>query len=491
MMKKRLRGILCGLCIGSLLLSIPAFALNVDILSPTASAGQNSISVSGEADCAKVNVEIWNSDKILITTREFSVSSGSFSGTIDTGSLPDGTYTVKYADLEGGPYTVRTVQVSSSSTNPDTPVTEPKTEEINPSATVDKETGIANAAVSEKDITNAVAAAMKNGSKTIIIAPKVPDGTGGVSVSIPGVSASLIGKEHKTITVKTPVAQIIIGSEGLSGLAKDTKEISVSAEMDGSGVIAIAIKADNKSVKQVNGGIAAIVPIVKRNDTTVIALVNKDGTEIVLPKSLMIEAGILVQIDGTATIKVLDNKKFFDDVTDNSWVAGPVAFVSSRELFNGTGNKTFSPEMGMTRGMLATVLHRLELNPASDGMEVFGDVAPNSWYADSVGWAASVGIVQGIGSGRFDGDREISRAELVTILYRYAKYAGLDTNGSADLNGFSDSESIPSWATEAFAWAVSAEVISGTDNGALLPTTDATRGQVAKVIMEMVKVLVQ
>jgi alpha-glucuronidase/uncharacterized protein YjdB len=371
------------------------------------------------------------------------------------------------------------------------PVTPPKDAEpvVKPPVTVDKETGAANSTVSEKDLATALEAAKKTKSDVIVIKPAAPEGTSNVTVTIPATSAGALGDEKKAVVVDTPTAQITIGSTGLSGLSNGAQTISVGVLVNEDNSIAITIKADAEVIGKVDGGIVVTVPGTELGGTTVATLIREDGTEVILPKSVATADGMLVQLDGSATIKVIDNAKSMHDVPADQWMTDAVAFVAARGLFSGTAEGKFSPGAGMTRSMLATVLHRLELTPTGSGAS-FTDVADGQWYSGAVSWAAEAGIVSGVGGGRFDGDREISRAELVTMLYRYAGHIGLDTSAAADLSAFTDSEAVPGWSADAFAWAVSTGIISGSDAGELLPTASATRAQVAKVMMELVKILV-
>lgn len=371
------------------------------------------------------------------------------------------------------------------------PITPPKDTEpvVKPPVTVDKETGAATSTVSARALTTALEAAKKTESDVIVIRPAAPEGTSNVTVTIPAASAGVLGEEKKAVVVDTSAVRITIGSTGLSGLSNGARTISIGASVNEDSSMAITVKADAGVIGKVDGGIVVTVPGIELGGTTVAILIREDGTEVLLPKSVATADGMLVQLDGSATIKVIDNAKSLHDVPSGQWMTDAVAFVAAHGLFNGTAEGKFSPETGMTRSMLTTVLHRLELAPAGSGVS-FTDVADGQWYSGAVSWGAEAGIVSGVGGGRFDGDREISRAELVTMLYRYAGHIGLDTSAAADLSAFTDSEAVPGWSADAFAWAVSTGIISGSDDGELLPTASATRAQVAKVMMELVKTLV-
>ena len=189
------------------------------------------------------------------------------------------------------------------------------------------------------------------------------------------------------------------------------------------------------------------------------------------------------------TVKVIDNDKEFVDVAEGAWYAEAVEFASSHDLFKGVGDDKFAPAAPMTRAMLATVLYRLE-DAAATGTNPFDDVADGTWYTDAVTWANEEGIVMGTGKG-FDPNANITREQIATMLYRYAKYLGLDVGGSAALDQFSDGGETASWAKDAMQWAVSAGLFEGSANGRLNPQGDATRAEVAALLMRMVKLIVK
>ena len=152
----------------------------------------------------------------------------------------------------------------------------------------------------------------------------------------------------------------------------------------------------------------------------------------------------------------------------------------------------FKPGATMTRGMFATVLYRLAGSPAFSGGASFRDVKQDAYYAKAVGWAQSNGLINGIGGGLFGPNRPITRQEIVTLLYRYAKFANLDTQAEdafTALDGaFTDEKAVSAFAREAFNWALDRALIQGLPNGGgrmelnLAPKANATRAEVAKLI---------
>lgn len=176
----------------------------------------------------------------------------------------------------------------------------------------------------------------------------------------------------------------------------------------------------------------------------------------------------------------------FTDVSTSDWFYDDVAFVYENGLFSGTDSRSFSPNASMTRAMLVTVLYRLEGEPTVTGRSSFTDVRSGAYYEKSVIWAAANGIVTGTDSTSFSPDAKVTREQLAAILYRYAQYRKLDTDASAKLNSFTDADSVSAYASEALGWAVSEGLINGA-SGKLMPKGDATRAQVAAILHRLVK----
>jgi len=153
----------------------------------------------------------------------------------------------------------------------------------------------------------------------------------------------------------------------------------------------------------------------------------------------------------------------------------------------------FAPKSPMTRAMLVTVLYRLEDKPEfSVGLDSFSDVDVKSWYAEAVAWASENGLVNGTDRG-FEPNANITREQIATILYRYAKYIGLvdqDAAVSGDMSKFTDGEKVSAWAQEAMAWAVEVGLFKGDDTGSLNPQGNATRAEVATLLERLIKLIV-
>lgn len=171
--------------------------------------------------------------------------------------------------------------------------------------------------------------------------------------------------------------------------------------------------------------------------------------------------------------------KSFSDVRGNAWYKKDVDTVASLGLFSGTSPANFSPEATMTRGMLATVVYRLSGKvDYGVGSGTFGDVAPNTWYTDAVEWAQATSIVVGIGNNNFNPNGDVTREQLVTMLYRYAKLIGKDSENSKDISSFPDSGKVSSYAQDAMSWAVAEGFVQGRGDY-LAPRDNVTRAEAA------------
>ena len=170
---------------------------------------------------------------------------------------------------------------------------------------------------------------------------------------------------------------------------------------------------------------------------------------------------------------------------DSDWFAPNVAYVVSHELFSGRSAVIFDPNTEMSRVELVSVIWRLAGKPNFDNISKpeFSDCLANSWYTAAVNWASENGIVNGVGDGLFDPDGQITREQIVTILYRYAKFSGMDTSASGDYSHFQDASLVSGYAKEAMAWAVGVGLIQGDDQERILPLGYATRAEVATMVM--------
>ena len=172
----------------------------------------------------------------------------------------------------------------------------------------------------------------------------------------------------------------------------------------------------------------------------------------------------------------------FPDVTEGDWFYDAVRYAYETGLMDGVGDNLFAPNSETTRAQLVTILYRLAGEPEPGGDSGFSDVAAGTWYTDAVAWAAQNGIVNGVSDTEFAPGDDITREQLVTVLYRYAESKGYDVSASADLSGYPDAGQVQDYAQPAMAWAVAEGIVEGVD-GNLNPAGNATRAQIATILM--------
>lgn len=193
-------------------------------------------------------------------------------------------------------------------------------------------------------------------------------------------------------------------------------------------------------------------------------------------------------------VTVLENSApHYEDVPESAWYYEAVQYTSAHGLFQGMTETKFGPNVTMTRGMLVTVLYRMEGEPTVEGQtHPFTDVDASRYYGDAITWAANSGVVNGMSDTRFAPEAAVTREQMVTILYRYAKLKDADVTAKGDLESFPDHDQVKPYARDAFSWAVGAGIIQGDSNGSvatLSPRDSATRAQVAAVLMRYLEQL--
>ncbi len=176
----------------------------------------------------------------------------------------------------------------------------------------------------------------------------------------------------------------------------------------------------------------------------------------------------------------------FTDVPEDQWYREAVEYVYRNKLMNGMNATTYAPQKTLTRAMLVTILYRMAGAPKVEVEDVFTDVPADQWYTEAVQWGYENGIVMGMGKGLFAPDKAVTREQMVTFLYRYAKLAGYDMSKAetTDLSDYVDAETVSDYAVDAFAWAVGEGIVNGLGKNNLGPKGTATRAQVAQVIMK-------
>ena len=205
---------------------------------------------------------------------------------------------------------------------------------------------------------------------------------------------------------------------------------------------------------------------------------NSDGTyTFPMPNGQVTVTATFVQVEEPAPTEP------FVDVNEGDWFYDAVVYAYQNELMDGVGGNRFAPNSETTRAQLVTILYRLEGEPAVSGDLPFTDVEAGIWYTDAILWAAQNNIVNGVNDTEFAPGDDLTRQQLVTILYRYAESKGYDVSASADLSGYPDAGQVQDYAQPAMAWAVAENIIQGMEDGTLKPAGNASRAQIATILM--------
>ena len=291
----------------------------------------------------------------------------------------------------------------------------------------------------------------------------------------------------KTVTnadgsVTTTVTNKRTGTVTETTKYKDGSTLVVETKKDGT-VTTTETRTDGVRVKTVDApekDVTVSVTIPESVGTTTIlgrteagyGMVAVDAeTGKVVKLSVPTEDGLLVKLDGSAELTLVNNAREFSD-TNGHWAENAIDFATAHEMFAGTSETTFSPDDTMTRAMLMTVLARF------DGEDTAGG---SVWYEKGMAWA----VANGVSDGSYPED-SISREQLATMLWRYA---GSPTVSGMALSEFSDHDSVSGYAADAMRWAVSESLIVGVEHDVLAPRSTATRAQVATILIRFVEML--
>ena len=229
------------------------------------------------------------------------------------------------------------------------------------------------------------------------------------------------------------------------------------------------------------------IPDAKFDGQTVSFQTDEAGTYViesktpVQPKPDDAITGIISGIVASGALQPGASASQFADLTSGSWYYGGVRYVLENGLMTGTSARTFAPDRPVTRAMLVTILWRLAGEPYGR-VSPFEDVLPGSWYAQAVSWAYDKGIVTGVTATSFQPGAPVTREQLCAILCRYAALTGQNTAASASLDAFTDRAQVSAYAEASVRWALQAGLLTGVGDGRLAPRSGATRAQLAVLL---------
>lgn len=322
------------------------------------------------------------------------------------------------------------------------------------------------------------------------------------TIEITGGTSPYTGTANKTFTVSNKTgAEITVNGQKIAKNGSYTFKYTSSSSSGGSSSGKTTYKVTTSAVN--NGGVNASPSNAEKGATITITLSPDKGYKLdkltvtdgsgktvsTVKKSdtvytfTMPASAVKVGVSYVKATETPSETKF-NDVSANDWFASAVDYVTGKGMMNGTADNTFSPKANTTRGMVVTVLYRLENQPSTSAAS-FTDVASGAYYANAVAWANANGIVSGYGSGKFGPNDKVTREQLAAILYRYAQYKKYDVSVGEDTNilSYDDAQSISSYAIPAIQWACGAGVVTGKSGSKLDPKGNATRAEVAAMLM--------
>ncbi len=265
-----------------------------------------------------------------------------------------------------------------------------------------------------------VSEALKNGSSVITIAPKTRGDVTSAEVSLTGDTLRSIGdKTEASLSISTPVAEVLVPNQTIMEISsKGSGIFSVKAEAEEGGNTSIVVKSSGEETKDLKNPLYVSLPTGLTTNGAVAVLVESDGSESVITDSVLSEGKIEFPLNGSATVKIVDNSKPFSDI-DGHWAKDAVDFVSARGLFSGVSETSFAPNEPLTRGMAVAILGRMAAAVPSQDASGFQDVSPESYYSGYIAWAQREGIIHGVAEGIFAPDQNITKEQMAVAAMQY------------------------------------------------------------------------
>jgi hypothetical protein len=437
-----------------MLCTVPVFASPAEPEgSVTASYSGGKVTFSGSVigDVKAVAALLFDpaNNQIAMTTCDVT-NQGTFFGSISIRLTRSGAYTVKVADYEGGAFFAKytfnwTAPSSGSSSFQSVPVSEIDSGESFTETNIEK-------LISE-----------------------------GESLTVRGESGAMLVYDVDAL-------------EGISQQADGIINVSIADLSDeyqqthpGKLVFSLTVKSGDKDITDFGGSVAVSLPYKLKEgetaDNVTVWHMTTSGVLVEIPCTYDAATGLVsfkvshfsVYIVGVAG----EWTNPFDDVGITDWFYDQVRFVYENGMMVGTSHTAFSPQDNTSRGMIVTILYRLEgTGTPETGTNTFSDVATGKYYTDAVAWAVENEIVSGYGDGRFGPEDAITREQMAVILMNYAKFKGYYVSMNSDLSKYADEDAISNWAKEAISWANATSLIQG-DGSKLMPIANAKRSQVA------------
>ncbi len=488
------------------LLCIPASASEPGVTSVEASYVYGSVSVNGTVHSGVLAVAVMIlKDNMLIRLETTGIENNAFDTTIDI-ILPPGTYTVRAADYEGGPYLDTEFTVEAP------PAVIPGTSDSSSyyagtsggdrlAVQVDDEAGSALVDLST------IAGSLSGGGNAEVTLPAIP-GASLYTVSLP--ASALSGSSGGSLTVNTGVGSVgipdgMLSGTGLTGEAEITIGTGNTADLPeevrqaigGRPVISLSLSIDGRQTAWNNPNAPVTVSIpytpteseLENPESIVVWYIDGSGNVVSIPNGRYdpLTGTVVFQTTHFSSFAVVYMPLRFDDVPEGIWFEKAVSFIAARNITRGIGGGKFGPDAKLTRGEFIVLLMRAyDITPDENPADNFTD-AGDTYYSNYLAAAKRLGITKGAGGNRFLPDAEITRQEMFTLLYNALN--ALDKLPAAGdpvrtLSDFADESEISSWAREAVSFLVETGLVQGS-NDKLTPLGSSTRAEMAQMLYNL------
>jgi len=304
-------------------------------------------------------------------------------------------------------------------------------------------------------------------------------------------SGSSGGSSGSSISTKTEKNED--GSTSKTTTDKKTGTVTEVTTYPDGDVVTVKTEKDGTVTAEVkaNSEKDVVLPIKPTEDIIVVSFTDENGRTRYTDEFTESDEGIAVTANGNVKISVIQSERaLYTDVHNNNhWAAKSVDFVGALGIMKGIGDDKFAPDSHLTRAMLVTMLYRADGEPEVETVNSFGDIKENAWYEKAVLWAKENGIVNGVTETEFSPDSDITREQIATIMHRYAKYKGDDVESGKNTNilSYNDSDSISDYAKASLQWANGIGLINGKTESTLNPLDNATRAEAATIFYRFVK----
>ena len=374
--------------------------------------------------------------------------------------------------------------------------------------------GEAKAEVSSQNIADAIASAKQDGADSIVIAPVIKGDADKIEVELPTEAVrNIVSGTDAALTVQTDMGSLnipndtlaeIIKAAGGTNISMNVEQVDVAdiqsklpegAQTENALAVNFSITSGDKTISSFGGKALEVsfpvdTKVYKESKSYVVYIVSDDGS--ISRTTAFIKNGeAVVSTTHFSTVVVTkEEAAVFTDIAGH-WAYDAILYAYNHELMNGVGDDQFDPGGTLSRAMLVTILYRLEGKPDVTAANPFKDVKNGQWYTDAIIWASEKKLVEGYGNGKFGPDDDITREQMAKILFAYTKLKGYDSSKANSLADYTDVGNISAWALDAVKWANAMNLITGRTATTVVPGGNATRAEAATILMRYMENVVK